>query len=280
MSLRAIGESELRRSPYPHVAIEGALTDYAALLQAFPEEGQFGPQLRMHGDLTYPEPNYMALVEGEPSYRAFHDWVYSPDFIRRFLAVFDEPIQRALDAGELRFDPRSLPIRPEPFEFRDELISPDNVQDGEAFLFPRLDLGIGRKDYGLVNGGAGIHVDNLTRLVSVLVYMDDNTTMEGGEHRMYRLEGLNPVIEHVYRPAGNLMVASLQSNLALHDVNPVTAITGVRKAMYMAVSCSTELWVPHSDRRIQRLTKSRYRASGIERGANQIKRLVRKILPA
>lgn len=275
MKLRGVSADEMRLSPYPHIAIENAFDAHDSLVEHFPRETEFGAQIRMHGDLTYPDPNYLALVEREAIYRDLHDLVYSATFIETFLEIFDEPIDRALRAGELRLDPRKLPIRSEPFEMREELISLDNVSSSDAFLFPRLDIGIGRLDYGRVNGGGGIHVDNLTRLVSILLYVDDNPSMVGGEHRMYRLDGAKPIVEKVYAPKGNMLVASLQSNTALHDVNPITAIDGLRKAMYMAVSCSTELWVPHSDRQLQKLTKSRYRPPALVRGISQFKQFVR-----
>jgi hypothetical protein len=74
-----------------------------------------------------------------------------------------------------------------------------------------------------------------------------------------------PVSDKVYAAQGNLMVASLQSNSALHDVNPVTEIVGFRKVMYKAVSCSTESWRPHRDPVLQKLTKNRYRPSRADR---------------
>lgn len=66
-------------------------------------------------------------------------------------------------------DPRTLPIRPEPYEKREELIGYSNVTRDESFLFPQLDIGIGKLHYGVDNGNGGIHVDNLILLVSVLV---------------------------------------------------------------------------------------------------------------
>lgn len=155
-------------------------------------------------------------------------------------------------------------MRPAPFEGR-RMIGQGKQHRDDPFLFPRLDLGIGRLEYGKVNGGGGVHVDNLPRLVSILVYIDHNPDMVGGEHRLYRLERKKPVVDKVYAPERNLMVASLQTNFALHDVNPVTAITGVRKALYMAVSCSTEIWRPQRDARLGKLTKNRYRPGRVQR---------------
>jgi len=277
MSLRTIEPAEIINSPYPHIAATNALVDYDDLLGPFPAENRFGSQIRMHGDLTYPDAEYIKLIDDAPAYRRLHDWVYSPAFITTFLTLFDAEIDHYWKAGALLLDPRSLPIKAAPYEKREDLIGFANVSKTDAFLFPRLDIGIGKLDYGLKNGGGGVHVDNLTRLVSILVYIDDNPSLVGGEHRLYRVEDYQPVIEKVYSAKGNLMVASLQSNRALHDVNPVTAIEGVRKAMYMAVSCSAEIWRPDPDKRLQRLTKSRYRAPLAIRGLRRVRKFGREM---
>lgn len=274
MAIRAIAPDEIRTVPYPHVATAGTLLDYDALRAAFPAEDRFGPQIRMHGDLTHPDSEYMKLIAEEPAFARLHDWVYSAGFVRTFLELFDAEIGRYVDNGDLLRDPRTLPIRPEPYEKRGDLIGYGNVSD-EAFLFPRLDIGIGKLNYGLENGGGGIHVDNLTRLVSILVYIDDNPDMVGGEHRLYRVENYEPVVAQVYPARGDFMVASLQSNRAFHDVNPVTAIKGLRKAMYMAVSCSAEIWRPDGDVRLAKLTKSRYRAPAAVRALKSVRDFAR-----
>lgn len=276
MAIRTVGPDEVTTSPYPHVATANTLLDYDAISDGFPAEDRFGPQIRMHGDLTHPDPEYIRLTEESPAYRRLHEWVYSADFIKTFLKLFDAEIDKYVRSGDLLMDPRLLPIRPEPYEKREELIGYANVANDDAFLFPRLDIGIGKLDYGRVNGGGGIHTDNLTRLVSILVYIDENATMVGGEHRLYRVENYTPVIEKVYPAKANFMVASLQSNRALHDVNPITAIEGLRKGMYMAVSCSAEIWRPDPDVRLQKLTKARYRPPAAVQALRSVRKFARE----
>lgn len=278
MAIRTVAPDEVITAPYPHVATANTLVDYDALNAGFPAEDRFGPQIRMHGDLTHPDPEYVRLTEEDPSYARLHEWVYSTGFVTTFLELFDSEIEKYVASGDLLMDPRKLPIRPEPYEKREELIGFSNVTKDEAFLFPRLDIGIGKLNYGLVNGGGGVHVDNLTRLVSILVYIDDNPDMVGGEHRLYRVEDYTPVIDKIYPARGNFMVASLQSNRALHDVNPVTAIKGVRKGMYMAVSCSAEIWRPDPDVRLQKLTKSRYRPPAAIQALRDVRKFARKTI--
>lgn len=262
---------EVIERPYPHTALVPAFSMYDGLADDFPAEDRFASRIRMHGDLTHGDAEYNRLVAESTAYRGLHDWIYSPAFIEAFLEIFDEAIEASFAAGDLLLDPRALPVHAEPYEGR-RMIGMSGPRTGEAFLFPRLDIGIGLLDYGKVNGGGGIHVDNVTRLMSALLYIDENPTMEGGEHRLYRLEGVTPVIDKVYPPAANLMIASLQSNFALHDVNPVTAIEGCRKALYFAVSCSVPIWRPHSDRSLQSLTKNRYKPSTAERLIRRVKK--------
>ena len=260
--------------PYPHVALPNSLLNYDALVADFPEEHRFARQIRMHGDLTQGDEEYSRLIDESAAYKAMHDWVYSENFIQTFLRTFDEEIDVRVRSGELMHDPRLMEIRATHNEGRD-LIGPENDRQKETFLFSRLDIGIGKEGYGKVNGGRGIHVDNLTRLVSVLFYIDENPSMVGGEHRLYGLKGSEPFIDKVYAPQGNLMVASLQTNWALHDVNPVTKIEGTRKAFYAAVACSRQIWRPHRDRAMQKLTVNRYKPSFVERAVRKIKTAVK-----
>jgi hypothetical protein len=275
MLVQRTEEIEVLTSPYPHIALAGSLAAHDDLVRDFPTDDRFGRQIRMHGDLTEGDAEYERLLTESAAFKGLHDWTYSTGFIQAFLDIFDEEIDLRVKSGDLLFDPRTLPIKPDPFEGRTMINVARVSKSSTPFLFPRLDIGIGKLNYGKVNGGGGIHVDNLTRLVSVLVYIDHNPTLVGGEHRLYRLEnGATPVIDKIYAPEPNLMVASLQSNLALHDVNPVTEIEGVRKAIYMAVSCSTEIWKPHSDRRLQRLTKNRYRPTMPEKIIRKAKKVL------
>lgn len=264
------------KSPYPHVAVHGALSCYDGLERDFPDELRFSRGIRMHGDLTYPDPEYMKLIESSSAYRDLHNWVYSDEFITTFLGMFNDEIELSLASGELLFDPRELALHPEPYEKRN-LIHHRNLAK-TAFLFPRLDIGIGRVGYGKVNGGHGIHTDNLTRLVSILVYIEENTSMVGGEHRLYKLDGKTPVVDKVYAPKPNLMIASLQSNRAFHDVNPITEIEGVRKGFYLAVSCSTAIWRPAKERWMQKLSRNRLKRSAIRRGIGTLKANAKKIM--
>jgi len=162
-----------------------------------------------------------------------------------------------LENGELLFDPRRAEIKPHPIEQRAHL-SAKKFVGGGRFLFPRMDLGVGKLGYGLENGGGGIHTDNASRLISILFFIDADPLMIGGEHRMYSICDGTPVLAKIYFPKKNLLIASLQTNRALHDVNPITKLGSSRKAIYMAISASEDIWAKSGDEHLQKLTKNRY----------------------
>jgi len=76
---------------------------------------------------------------------------------------------------------------------------------------------------------------------------------------MYRLnENFSCECVKSYNAKGNRFLCSMQSNLALHDVNPITAIDGWRKAIYIGVTASEDIWAPIRNRKLARITQNRY----------------------
>ena len=101
---------------------------------------------------------------------------------------------------------------------------------------------MGEKGYGIKTGGNGIHVDNPQRLISILFYVGGFSKIKGGEHRLWKFNNKKVQIAKEFKPNSNLLIASLQTNISYHDVNPVTEITGTRNAFYIAISCSNSIW--------------------------------------
>jgi len=258
LQLDRLAQQAVIARPYPHAVHEHALQDVDALNDQFPSKDQFGPTIRMDGDLTAGDPGYEGLVSGSTPYRALHEQVYSTDFINTFLKLFRLELRRAYDNGELVADPFSLKIVPEPVERR--VSGYAFVEGKEPFLYPRFDIGYAGVGYGVQNGGRGVHIDNLPRLISILVFLNKPRSMTGGTHRLYGLRGSEPVLERTYHPSPGLMIASMQSNRAFHDVAPITAIDGERRAFYMAVSCSRPIWKKEVHRELSLLSQNRYDA--------------------
>jgi hypothetical protein len=257
-------------SPYPHVVLKNALDELSRLNADFPSKDQFGPTIRMDGDLTAGDQKYEELISQSSVYSALHRQIYSIEFIKVFLELFRPSIQHAYEHGELLADPFTLKIVSEPVEKR--VSGRLFVGGAEPFLYPRFDVGYGGTGYGLHNGGKGIHIDNLPRLNSILVFLNTPQSMVGGSHRLYGLHKSKPILARVYRPVSGLLIASLQSNRAFHDVEPIERIVGERRAFYMAVSCNEPIWKKEIHRKLSALNKNRYDAP---HSSNFIRRLER-----
>lgn len=250
-----VEKAEYRPDPYPHVVVDDAFGESDALEADFPGEDDFPRKaIRMDADMSFPDAEYLRLLCRSKTYLSLHDYVYSPAFTNDLLRLLEAPIRELRESGELLVDPLDLPRICQPLETK--IFERFREPSSTPFLFPRLDLGYGGLDYGRRNGGGGIHTDNWNRLVSVVYYVNSNESMVGGEHRMYRLEDGVPVLAREYAPRKGRMIASLQTNKALHDVNPITRIRGRRNAYYLAVSCSTRLWREDPDW-LMELTRNR-----------------------
>jgi hypothetical protein len=256
LRLNELARQRVIDEPYAHVVFENALADVHDLEADFPPQQDFGPTIRMDADLTAGDPGYEALIARSAAYGALHRQVYSTEFVSRLLGLFSAPVQLAYASGMLLADPFALKIVPEPIEKR----VTGRFVPGEAgpFLYPRFDIGYGGLGYGRHNGGGGVHIDNLPRLISILVFLNTPPSMVGGTHRLYGLRRGRPVLAREYRPIAGLLVASLQSNRAFHDVDPIVQIDGKRRAFYMAVSCSQPIWRKESHRKLSALSRNRY----------------------
>lgn len=270
LRLDRLARERLADDPYPHIVFDDALDRMDDLNAAFPSKDRFGPTIRMDGDLTEGDQEYQELMMQSPAYRALHRQVYSAEFIQAFLELFRSPIERAYKNGELLADPFSLRIVPEPVENR---VGRFFVEATDAFLYPRFDIGYGSVGYGVDNGGRGVHVDNLPRLISILVFLNTPQAMVGGAHRLYGLRGDRPVLKRTVHPKANLLIASLQSNRAFHDVEPIASIDGERRAFYMAVSCSKPIWKKEMHRRLFHFNKNRYDPPPDSNIMNRLRRL-------
>ena len=190
------------------------------------------------------------------AYAALHQQIYAPEFVKAFLELFRGPIERAHRNKELLADPFRLRTVSEPVERR--ISGQSFVGGGEPFLYARFDVGYGVAGYGVHNGGRGIHVDNPPRLVSILTFLNTPQAMVGGVHRLYGLRRNKPVLRKKWRPAAGLLIASLQSNRAFHDVEPIASIVGERRAFYMAVSCSIPIWRKETHSELNALSQNRF----------------------
>lgn len=257
--------------PFPHIISEEAIDSFPKLDQSFPDENLFTSKIRMDKELTYPDENYINLINSSHSWMELHDYIYSKAFILDFLGLFKEEILNLYQRGKLLHNPFDIIIRPDPYEIKH--IFGLNENSNELFIYPRLDIGLGKKNYGQDNGGGGIHVDNFGRIISFLLYFDTSADMIGGEHRMYQVQGKTLIQNKTVKSEPNLLLGSLQTNTAFHDVNPIKFIKVSRRALYFSISCSQAIWKP-DEKWIMKLTKSRYNFSVLDKILMKIKKFI------
>ncbi|MHA2305329.1 MAG: 2OG-Fe(II) oxygenase [Candidatus Hodarchaeales archaeon] len=238
--------------PYDHLICDNFLKDYHLFDRAYPID-YLGKSIRMNRDLTYGDPLYEKIYE--TPFKNLHDYVYSEKFISDFLKIFNDEIEKKLNNDELLFDPRSVKIKPQPYELRN-FISRNNRINNETFLFPRIDFGVGFSGYGVNNGGRGVHTDNVTRLISIMLFFTDQSEITDGQHQMFKIdEKYNPIMTKSVEVKKNRLLASIQSNDAYHSVNPLKF--GERRAIYMSISSSNKIWKDYKDPILKRMSKNR-----------------------
>lgn len=265
-----LSDVKVDSDPFPHVVIDNAIHEDREMLMDFPKDSDFGEGVRMHGDLCWDDLNYEKLINKSVIYNRFHQYVYSEKFINDVVNIFKNFYDDELHSNNLLHDPRIASHQTQPRENR----TPPNMNQIEEntdkfILYPRFDIGVGKLNYGLTNGGGGIHTDNRNRLISILYFLGDDY-MIGGEHRLYGVSDNKPFLSKTIKPKHNRLVISLQTNKALHDVNPVSFIEGSRKAFYLAISSNKSLWNYPSSRILAKLTRNRYQPTYFERLSEKI----------
>jgi len=239
---------EKNTDPFPYLIIRDFFDKnfFNEIEKEFPNKEKFIQQKnnvgRMHYDTTFGHNLYQETMNKSNAYKKLHNYIYSDNFIKTFLELFDNEINNEIKNNFLNVDVRNLKINQNPFEVG-EIFNKKNLKKKEdLFLYPRLDIGMGEKGYGIKTGGKGIHIDNPQRLISILFYAGGYSNIEGGEHRLWKVNDEKVQIAKEIKPNANLLIASLQNNISYHDVNPITEITGTRNAFYIAISCNNPIW--------------------------------------
>jgi len=120
----------------------------------------------MDNDLFINDPECKDILAGNPIYSGIIEAFQSNDFFAEMLRAFDKEIKENLESGELLWDPNEATIADTCLETRSG--SPISSKISGRTIFPRIDLGSAGVNYGVKNGGKGIHTDNRRRLFSGL----------------------------------------------------------------------------------------------------------------
>ena len=239
---------EKSTDPFPHVVIKNFFDKdfYDKLENEFPKKDAFinykNNVGRMHYDTTFGHDLYQNVLRKSSAYNELHNYIYSNKFIETFLDIFNKDIDNEINKDFLKINVKKLVLDSKPFEVGKIYNKQSFKKKENSFLYPRLDIGMGEKGYGIKTGGSGIHIDNPQRLISILFYVGGFSKIEGGEHRLWKVNDKKVQIAKEIKPNSNLLIASLQNNISYHDVNPITEITGTRNAFYIAISCSNPIW--------------------------------------
>ena len=254
--------------PFPFIIIEDFLdTEFFKNLEDnFPSLEEFKLQKnnikRMDFDTSQNDDLYEKYKLRSKSFNNFHKWVFSVDFSKFFLNLFKNDINNEFEKSFLTHDIKTFKLIDDNYENL-SIINKKSINSNisEKILYPRIDVGTGIKNYGINTGGRGPHIDNPQRLISILYYCGGFSKIEGGEHRIYEInknkKDLN-IFKTIY-PKKNTLIASIQNNIAFHDVNPVTNIEGQRNAFYLAISSNLRIWKNLKRNRVNLLyNKNRY----------------------
>tara|TARA_B100000989_G_C19523132_1_gene465316 strand:- start:500 stop:1369 length:870 start_codon:yes stop_codon:yes gene_type:complete len=262
--------------PFPFVIIRDFFEKkfYKEIENNFPILSEFKNQKnkinRMNFDTSYGDELYENLIKRSNEYKTLHNWVYSKNFLNFFIKFFEKDILKEKDKKNLFLDLKDFKLCESNFENhrifnKNDIIKSNKI---DKILYPRFDLGTGIKSYGIKTGGKGPHIDNPQRLISILFYCGGFDYIKGGEHRIYEIDSIQDTLK-VFKsifPEKNSLIASLQNNVAYHDVNPVNEIKGQRNAFYMAISSNVKIWkTPEKNSVNKKYNKNRYKYNFFEK---------------
>jgi hypothetical protein len=280
-----------KKYPFPYVKIDNFFDNKIIddLEQLYPSYVEFEKNKntvgRMDGDATSGNSLYENFLKKSASFKTFHEWVYSKEFFNFFIDIFKEDLVKEFENGSLKINfSDDVTYNEKPYELSEVFgINNFKKKKKEFFFYPRLDIGYGRKNYGVFNGGSGPHIDNPQRLISILIFLGGYKSIEGGEHRVYEKKEKDLKIFESYKPVKNRVIASIQNNNAFHDVNPIKEIVGQRNAFYLAISGTKKIWEDCEKNSLnKRYNSNRYYYSNFDlifkRVKNKITKKLAKIL--
>jgi hypothetical protein len=243
--------NKILTNPYPILIQENFLeTDiYNELLKHFPKEEDFEKPFRMHGELTYPDRNYKKLLEKE-CWKKLHNYIYSKKFVDKILNYFSNELKTQND---LQIDINNLEFV---LEYEGRNIQKTYYSTETNNIYTRLDIGYGKNEYGIKGGGGGIHIDNRSRLFSMLLYFCHDNDFENGEFQVHDYANNFNVVQKI-KPKHNLAIISIQNNHAYHSVNPVKNCKKPRYGLYISIYSNNNIWKTIDDKYLSTMSKNR-----------------------
>lgn len=278
----------VQHAPYPHVLQDSLLPDevYRDLVRTMPATDEFGKAFRMHGDLTYGDPGYMKLIQNVEAWKTLHEAVHCEDFVRLTIEKFREEIQREIVSGQLDLDLNNYSYTGfmEGRQITKTVSARHKAskKNKNSELYTRLDIGYGLEGYGVRGGGGGVHIDNASRLFSMLIYFNKQSDFEGGGFNFHVIRDKKPETVKTVQLKENRSLISLQNNTAFHSVSEIKKCKKPRFAVYIAVASRNRLWTRIRNRNAaiysqnRDFSEGRFKLSLLKRGVKKVRRILRR----
>lgn len=224
---------KVNSKPFAHVLHENFIEGehYRQLTRTFPT---CPPSTGPTGfSLYWGDEDYNLLLDHEPAWRALFETFHSQRFIEWAREQFADVWQQEgckIDLARARYVP-----------YREDRIDKERgklriIEHEPHELWVRMDIHQGRPGYCRPN-----HLDHARRLVSMLIYMCDQTEnqMTGGELLLHGPNGEAPT---QISPRHNLMVAFPCSNRSHHSVSKIISTATPRNYLQVHLSSSVDVW--------------------------------------
>ena len=218
--------------PFPHVLAHDYLDarSYRALASSFPD---CAPNSGPTGYTCFwGDPDYDALIAGNPAWAALFRRFHSQAFVAQALAQFAGTFEAEclVDLSHASY----VPYRESRAEKEQATLAPG--PHAPEKLWVRLDIMQGRIGYE-----RRPHLDHARRAVSLLLYLSDaaETDMMGGELVLHAANGAPAAI---IPPRHNLMVMFPCTPGSVHSVRPILSQRSPRNFIQVTLSSSVDLW--------------------------------------
>ena len=122
--------------PFPVKVFKNFLNEdfFLNLQKDFPSVDKLKNNIRMDADLTYPDKEYLNLLDASPSYKSFHNFIYSDYFINYFLSIFKKDIEKLYTSSELKINPFKERISSAPNEIK-HIFDLKDLSSGKDIFF-------------------------------------------------------------------------------------------------------------------------------------------------
>ena len=224
--------------PFPHVIHDQFISPelYRQLCESFPTCPPYGGPTGF--SLFWGDDDYQRLLDEHPSWLAlfnafqsqvFIDWGKNQfaTFWKQEGCIIDPSVARYVPYREHRIDKERATLRA--------------IEHGPQELWVRMDILQGRVGYARHS-----HLDHGRRLISMLIYMCDQTEiqMAGGELLLHSAEqpGPNDPPSTRITPRHNLMVAFPCMRRSYHSVPEIISMRAPRNYIQVHISSSVDVW--------------------------------------